>query len=122
YTAKGSLFASYALGNAATAPFPGLPEADGYRIEGKELVVFRRIVENNEILGAVYLRAGYELFERLKDYLGILSVVMVLSLLVAVLLSYWMHSEVTKPILAISDLMRKVMATRDFTLRAKKTT
>jgi light-regulated signal transduction histidine kinase (bacteriophytochrome)/HAMP domain-containing protein len=70
----------------------------------------------------VYLRARYELFERLKDYLGILSVVMTVSLLVAVLMSYWMNSVVTKPILAISDVARKVIESRDFTLRVTKTT
>ena len=122
YTARGEPFASYAMGSPSNPQFPGVPETDGYQIEGKQLVVYKRIVENNETLGAIYLSAGYELFERLRDYVGILSVVMILSLVVAVLLSYWMHSEVTKPILAISDLMRKVMATRDFTLRAKKTT
>ncbi len=122
YTAKGGVFASYAQGGIATPRFPSLPEADGSRIEGKNLVIFKRIVENNEILGTVYLRARYELYERLKDYLGILSVVLILSLLVAVLLSYWMRSVVIKPILALSDLTRRVMETRDFTLRARKTT
>src|SRR5687767_1349336 len=121
-TARGEPFASYAIGDPVNSQFAGVPDADGYRIDGRQLVVFKRIVENNETLGAIYLSAGYELFERLRDYLGILSVVIILSLVVAVLLSHWMHSEVTRPILAISDLMRKVMATRDFTLRAKKTT
>ena len=122
YTYDGNLFAAYAVGQAAPPHFPTVPDADGYRIEGRELVVFKRIVENGEFLGVVFLRADYELFERLTDYVGILGAVMVLALLVAVLLSYWMHSEVTRPILGISDLMRRVMATRDFSVRASKTT
>jgi signal transduction histidine kinase len=122
YTSKGTIFASYGQDGTTGAQFPALPEADGYHIDGKELVVFQRVVDNNEILGTIYLRARYELFERLKSYLGILSVVMIASLLAAAILSYWLSSVVTKPILAISDVARQVMASRDFTLRATKTT
>jgi len=122
YTAKGGLFASYLEDGGADPKFPSLPEADGSRIEGKELVVFKRIVENDEILGTVYLRARYQLFERFKDYLGILSVVMVASLLVAILLSARLNAAVTRPILAISEVARRVVESRDFSLRVAKTT
>jgi signal transduction histidine kinase len=122
YTARGAIFASYNQRQRENYQFPALPEADGYRIEGKELVVFKRIVDNKEILGTVYLRARYELFERLKNYVGILSVVLTISLLLAVLISLRMSSVIIKPILAISDVTRKVIESRDFTLRVKKTT
>lgn len=122
YTARGALFASYVQSGIVDPQLPSLPEADGSQIDGKNLVVFKRILDNNEILGTVYLRARYALFDRLKDYLGILIIVMVASLLVAVLLSSWMNSVVTKPILAISAVARKVMESRDFTLRASKST
>jgi PAS domain S-box-containing protein len=122
YTAKGTVFASFAQNDAAAAALPALPEADGYRIEGKDLIVFRRIVDNGEILGTVYLRARYELIERLQSYLGILSLVIAVSLVAAFALSYWLSSVVTKPILAINDVARRIMDSRDFSLRAAKTT
>jgi len=123
YTARGALFASYQQnGTSAQQGFPALPESEGSRIDGKDLIVFKRIVDNNEILGTVYLRARYQLFQRLKDYVGILGTVMLASLVVAGLMSTWLQSVVTKPIMAISDLTRRVMETRDYTLRARKTT
>ena len=122
YNAKGKLFARYAGSEAPSQEFPALPEADGSRVEGKELVLFKRIVENGEIAGTVYLRASYELLERLKDYAGILGAVMVLSLLVALLISAWLQSVLTKPILAVTTVARQVMEKRDFSLRARKTT
>ena len=122
YTARGVLFASYVQSGIVDPQLPALPDADGSRIDGKNLVVFKRILDNNEILGTVYVKARYALFDRIKDYLGILVIVMVASLLVSVLLSSWMNSVVTKPILAISDVARKVMESRDFTLRASKST
>lgn len=122
YNAKGKLFAKYVHSDAASSIFPALPELDGTRIEGNELVVFKRLIENNEILGTVYLRADYELWQRLLDYLGILGVVMALSLLVALLMSIWLQRAVTRPILMVADVARNVMEKRDFSLRVTKTT
>lgn len=125
YTAKGALFASYfakAQQGQAKSAFPALPESDGVSIEGKELVVFKRVVEKGEILGTVYLRARYELFERMLHYMGILGVVMIASLLIALLLSAKLHETVMKPLHAIGDVAHKIMEGRDFTLRATKTT
>jgi signal transduction histidine kinase/HAMP domain-containing protein len=141
YTTKGALFATYVAPDPKLAhapagaqkaksdkpagpglPFPRLPESDGVTIQGDEIVVFRRIVERGEILGTVYLRAEYELFERLVHYVGILGMVMVASLAIAILLSAKLHAAVIKPLQAIGDVAHKVMDGRDFTLRATKTT
>lgn len=122
YNAKGKLFAKYVQPGAEKTDFPVLPEADGTHIEDGELVIFRRLVENNEILGAVYLRADYELVERLLDYLSILGAVMAFSLLVALLLSIWLQRALTQPILEVADVARGVMEKRDFSLRVTKTT
>jgi light-regulated signal transduction histidine kinase (bacteriophytochrome)/HAMP domain-containing protein len=70
----------------------------------------------------VYLRADYKLLGRLADFLGILGAVLVLSLLVAVLMSAWLQAAVSKPILAMAAVARQVMERRDFSLRAAKTT
>lgn len=120
YTASGKLFASYA--RSAGAKFPPLPDSDGVRVEGGNIVLFRRITENNEILGAVYLRGDYELFSQIRHFLEILAVVMTLAMLAAFAMSAWLQRTVTGPILAISALAREVMDRRDFGLRARKTT
>ncbi len=122
YNARGRIFASYGRAGIADPALPRLPEADGSQVEGGNLVVFKRIVENNEILGTVYLKADYRWFERLADYLGIFGAVAALSLLVAVLISAWLQNALTKPILATAAVARKVVEHRDFTLRAAKTT
>ena len=121
YTANGGLFATYQR-DEADPQFPPAPEANGYRIEERQLVLFRRIESPNEVLGTVYLKASYELYERLRSYLDILGAVMIVSLLVAALMSAWLQAAVTKPILAITEVARQVMTRRDFSLRAQKTT
>ena len=122
YNARGKVFATYVRTEGRNPEFPGLPEADGSRIEGNHLVLFKRIVANNEILGTVYLKADYEWLARLADYLGIFGGVAALSLLVAVLISAWLQAALTKPILETAAVARQVMERRDFSLRASKTT
>lgn len=122
YNAKGKLFASYARDGVHAAALPALPEADGNRIDGSEITLFTRIVENNEILGTVYMRAQYQLYERLTRYLGILAAVMTFSLLVAFLIVMWLQARVTGPILAVTDAARQVITKRDYSQRVRKTT
>lgn len=121
YNAKGKLFASYTRRDL-DQELPRLPESEGSRIEGQDFVLFKRIVENNEILGTVYLRAEHGLLGRLADYLGIFGAVTAISLLVAWLISGWLQAVVTRPILDTAAVARQVMASRDFSLRATKTT
>jgi len=122
YNANGKLFASYARDDQSAQTLPSLPELDGSRIEGNQLSFFKRIIDNREILGTVYLRANYELWDRLRSYVGILAVVMAFSLVVALLMSVWLQATVTRPILAVTDAARQVMERRDFSLRVLKTT
>ncbi|HET7197772.1 MAG TPA: ATP-binding protein, partial [Burkholderiales bacterium] len=122
YNARGKPFAVYRRTDALNRELPKLPEADGWRINGAELELFRRIVDNNEILGTVYLRADSELGARLKDYLGILAAVLGVSLLLASLMSVWLQGVLTRPILAVTEVAREVIDRRDFSLRVRKST
>jgi signal transduction histidine kinase len=122
YNAKGALFADYSRDGARAADLPRLPEGDGYRIEGDSLVVFKRIVENQEILGTVFLRADYALNAHLANYLAIMAVVLAGALVVAFGISAWLQSTISRPILAMRDLAREVVEKRDFSLRARRTT
>jgi signal transduction histidine kinase len=122
YNARGKLYAAYRRDEESGSPFPVLPEAEGSQTDGRYLVLFQRIVENDEILGSVYLQAEYELWGRLADHLLILSAVMTASLLVALLLSTWLQRSVTRPILGIASVTRRVVESRDYSLRVERTT
>lgn len=121
YDAKGALFATYTRDETEPS-FPSEVRPDGYRIEDRQLVLFRRILEGDEQVGTVYLRARYELVERLRSYLMIVGVDLVASLLVAFLMSYWLQSAVTRPILEVSNVAHRVAERKDMSLRARKTT
>ena len=118
YSARGRLFATYSRdGNRA---FPALPEADGARIEGDDFLVFKRVVRDREILGAVFLRAEYGLYDRLVGYLGIAAVVAIAAMLVAYVLSRRLQDIVTRPLLAMAGIATQISEKRNFALRAAR--
>jgi hypothetical protein len=106
YNAKGTRFAAYSRDESDAEELPRLPEGDGYRIEGDTLVVFKRVVENREILGTIFLRADYALHEHRAKYLAIMAAVLAGALVVAFAISAWLQSTISKPILAIRDIAR----------------
>ena len=119
YDARGRLFASFAADGAREA-FPPLPGQDSATVQGDDLVVFKRVVSEREILGTVYLRAEYQLWDRLFGYLGIAALVAAAAMLVAYLLSLRMQRVLTRPLLAIAAVAREVSEKRNFALRAEK--
>ena len=119
YTARGARFASYVRPGASTE-LPALPEADGMRIEGGQIQLFRRIVDKGEILGTIYLRADYELAARMLDYLLISAAALALAMAAAWLLSSRLQRLVTEPVLAITEVAREVVERKDYSRRARK--
>ena len=123
YDAKGAVFASYWRAPDGQPVFPATAQSEGYRVEGKDVVLFKRITANDKsLLGTVYLKASYELRDRLQNYLAILAAVLATSLLVAMLMTSWLQKSVTEPIMAMTDVARQVMSRRDFSLRVDKST
>jgi signal transduction histidine kinase/CheY-like chemotaxis protein len=120
YNANGVLFASY-LAPGEPRDFPLKAEPDDVRVLGNDLLLFKRIVENGEIIGTVYLRAEYALVSRMLDYMGIALVVTTAAMLLAFLLTRRLGRIVTAPIFAITEVAREVVSTRDYSQRAPRT-
>ncbi|HEX7964151.1 MAG TPA: ATP-binding protein [Gammaproteobacteria bacterium] len=121
YNAKGAVFGRYIRGGG-TAEFPPLPGADEVRFDGQEITANRRIIDNGEIIGTIYLHAHYDLLQRVRSYLGIVLAVGSLAMLISLLLSTWLQATVTKPILAIASLSQQVVEKDDYSVRAQKST
>jgi signal transduction histidine kinase len=122
YTSNGQPFARYTgADDWGDEQFPDIPEPDGHYFAGNDIVLFKRIIANGEILGTVYARARYALGERLLDYVSIVAVVMFLSLLAALLLSKRLQRSVTGPIVAITAAARNVVDNREFAASVPKT-
>ncbi|ATQ75041.1 hybrid sensor histidine kinase/response regulator [Massilia violaceinigra] len=119
YDAKGALFASYRA-PGELHPFPVSPQTDDLRVSGDDLLLYRRVVENGELLGTVYLRAEYTLVARAVDYLSIAAGVIALAMLIAWLMTRRLGRIVTAPIVALTETAREVVSTRDYSRRAPR--
>ena len=120
YNARGELFASYAAPGEARE-FPVKVRGDDVQIEGNNLYLYRRIIENGELLGTVYLRSEYALVSRTLDYVGIALLITTVAMLLALLLTRRLGRIVTAPIFAIAEVAREVVSTRDYSRRAPRT-
>jgi signal transduction histidine kinase len=121
YNARGNVFASYSR-SPEEDRFPKLPGEEGVRVQGANLIAYERIEQNDEILGTVYIRADYELYDRVLGYLGIIAFITLLAMLVGTAVSLWLQSVITRPILNIAGIAREVVAKRDYSQRADKLT
>ncbi|KQQ87316.1 ATP-binding protein [Massilia sp. Leaf139] len=116
---NGRLFASYTA-RGKTPTIPARPESAGTRTEDKSLVLFRPIVENGETIGTVWLRAENRMLARTLDYLAIALGVMLLAMGTAYLVMRRMGGVITTPIVAVTEIAREVVATRDYSRRAPR--
>ncbi|HVG05218.1 MAG TPA: ATP-binding protein, partial [Burkholderiaceae bacterium] len=121
YTADGRLFADYTTATGVPAALPLNVERNGYRIQGDQLSVFQEVRENGQVLGTVYLRAGYELRNRLLGYLAIVGLSILASLVVTVAVTAWLQRAITEPVLGVARVAQQVMERRDYKLRVRKT-
>jgi len=119
YTARGALFASYRRAGF-DAELPPLPAAEGSALDGRDLVIYRRIIAGDEILGTIYLRTDYEVLARLVDYARIAAIVALAAMLVAFAMSSRLQRVVTGPIMAIAGIAREVVDRSDYSRRATK--
>jgi len=110
------LFARY--GKGATEPCPEDPKDDKFRFWGEKFELYQPIMLEDEIIGTVYIRASLEkLNERLVDFillvLGMISFVGV----VAYFLAQKQQAIISKPILDLAVLARKISKGGDYTTR-----
>jgi signal transduction histidine kinase len=119
YSSTGAVFADYSINGERAKPLVAGPSV-GYFIDGDRISVVHPIVKNGVTLGAVYILARYEARARLANYALILAGVMVASMSLALLISFWLQGALTRPLFAVTNVAREVMQKRDFSLRAEK--
>jgi len=121
YDAKGAVFARYASPENTFPQSNSLPEYTGVKKIGDSIVIYKRIVANNEILGIVFVRMRYDIFTKLLtiSWISFLSILMALIFVLTFAVRH--QKKIVGPILQISHLAKRLVETRDYSLRAKKT-
>ena len=100
---------------------PPKPVPSGESFADDHLALFRPIIHNGEQIGTVYLQEDLlEMHQRLTRYAGIGSVVLLVSLCAALLLSGRLQRLVSEPILRLAQTAKDVSADKKYEVRAHK--
>ncbi|KQY81026.1 response regulator [Pelomonas sp. Root1444] len=122
YTASGKLFAQYVNPRAPETRVPAQRPTGGVEVFRENMTVLVPVKSSTGQIGAVYVDGQHDAAQWLRDYLVIFGLVLAFSLGFGLLVSSGLQRRITGPILAVGKVARRVMESRDFKLRAAKTT
>lgn len=120
YDSLGNLFSQYPA-DLPPGALPAAPGPEGFRFGPSSLAGFQPVVHRDRRLGTLYLRTDMgAMYERFRLYGIIALLVIVVSLVMAYLLSRALQQQISKPILALAGTARAVSERRDYSVRATK--
>jgi PAS domain S-box-containing protein len=120
YDSRGKLFSHYPA-DLSIKTFPVAPETDGYRFQQAYLIGFEPVIQGDKRLGTLFLKSDMgALNERLLLYCGIAILVILISLLMAYLLSRKLQKQISTPILALAGTAKSISELHDYSVRATK--
>ncbi|MDE2049947.1 MAG: response regulator [Gammaproteobacteria bacterium] len=121
YRPNGTLYAAYTRpGEPAPPARITVSRQEQARIFGQYFELADPIEHGGELLGAVYLRARYDVMSRVRGYVEISGIVSLLSLALALVLSSSLQRGITRPLGAIAEVARQVVRGKDYSLRVRE--
>ena len=120
YDKNGNLFSRY----PATLPidkFPPVSGEEGYRFEHSHLIGFQPVVQGSSRLGTLFIKSDMgAMYERFRLYGTIALLVIIVSFMMAYLLSRSLQRSISKPILGLAETARAISYRQDYSVRATK--
>jgi signal transduction histidine kinase/CheY-like chemotaxis protein len=120
YAKDGRPFAVF-LRNGSRLDLPPRPGKQGARFQDGHLVLFQQVVFDGDWIGTIYLNRNLQdMHARLERYAGIAGGVLLISLLVALLVSSKLQRVISEPTLRLAEMASRVSVERDYSLRVEK--
>ncbi len=120
YNKEGKLFSQFPL-NVPANTFPIGPGKEGYRFEYSYLEGFQPVIQGDKQLGTLFLKSNMgAMYERLRLYCSIVILVILVSLLLAYILSRRLQKSISKPVLALAETAKAISDRNDYSVRASK--
>ena len=121
-TLDGRPFASYVRDPGATIPaLPALSagQTETYRFGTDGVLLVRSIVFEGKPTGIIYIQSGTQaLYARLRLYGAISTLVLAVSLLMALFISSGFQREISQPITQLAQLAQQVSRDKNYSVRA----
>lgn len=120
YNKEGKIFASYPP-RLHQSDLPPAPLKKGYHFETGHLEGFQPILQEDKILGTLYLQSDLEaMYAQLRHYALIAGLLILGTLVIASLFSRVLQKSVSEPILALEETAKIISEQRDYSVRAEK--
>ena len=121
YDKDGEVFARYPADLDPMLYTQQVPDADRVSIENNYVVGFYPVVQGNSRLGTLLLISGMEaMYDRFRLYGAIAVAVILLSLLVAYMLSRVLQKSISIPILDLAGTAKEVSENTNYSIRARR--
>src|SRR5437773_1131971 len=122
YSSDEAPISSYLKNKDSGETIPSKPSQLKNSFAGDYLSIFRPIVSDGKPIGTVYLKADLtqQLQGRFNRYANIVAMVMLISCLVAFLISYKLQPLIAKPVMDLVRTAKVVTEKKDYLVRAHK--
>jgi signal transduction histidine kinase/CheY-like chemotaxis protein len=120
YDANGKLYAEYPH-DAKSESVKSMSDILRFEKDKNVILVKEKISSGNEMLGTLVLVASTNIIkEKTNDHIKSVIIIFVLSVLLAVLLTYGLERVISGPILRLAAVTRKIRKTLDYSVRVTK--
>lgn len=120
YDQHGKIFCRYPA-NRDIREFPESPGVMQFRLNHNFLEGFRLVAQDEKQLGYLYLKSDLGgMYERFRVFAIVAAFVIILSFLLAWLLSKLLQKSISNPILALAETAKMISEQQDYSVRAVK--
>lgn len=111
----GELFAKYSKLSAESFKIEDILKQNKFLFKNGQLFVSKPIVNNNEVIGKVYLEVELSELQQIKQYKLELAIVLLIGAIVfSFLIALAVQSYISRPLLRLVNTMKKVSKTGDY--------
>jgi signal transduction histidine kinase/DNA-binding response OmpR family regulator len=125
YTSDGHRFAGYSRDGSRNAlPLPAIPagQTQAHWLVDGQMALVQSIIFEGKPTGVVYIRSDLQAIEdRLKTYAVIAAAVLLISLIVALLISRISQRVISEPVMQLAQTVRMVSQEKNYSVRAAPT-
>ena len=116
-----TITAKYVRPGVTNPRFPNEIESDGSYLRDFRIQVFYSVVQERTNYGTIFIESDlHVVWNRLKGYIAIFTIIILLSSLISYFLSSRFQRFISEPILELVDIERAVSIQKDYSVRAIK--
>ena len=121
YDRNGNIFAEYHSNDSINEVPQIRPDWQGFRLTNGSIAGVQPVTHEGMALGTLYLMSNMnQMYDRFTLYILIAALVIVVSFLVAYLLSLRLQKNLSQPILDLAQTARTISENPDYSVRARK--